>query len=118
LRHHFTILFAWSFAASLPDRHAADREIDTDPKIFSRGRSREDRMRAKRVMTNLRVPDIEEAKTFYADFLGLSTEELNLGWVAASPRPTAGPTSSSSRATPRRPRTLRAPDGNIVHHPN
>ena len=39
-------------------------------------------MRAKRVMTNLRVPDIEEAKSFYTGFLGLGTEEFNLGWVA------------------------------------
>jgi catechol 2,3-dioxygenase-like lactoylglutathione lyase family enzyme len=39
-------------------------------------------MRAKRVMTNLRVPDIEEARSFYAGYLGLSTEEFNLGWVA------------------------------------
>ncbi len=39
-------------------------------------------MRAHRIMTNLRVPDIERAKTFYTDFLGLSTEEFNMGWVA------------------------------------
>ncbi len=39
-------------------------------------------MRTNRIMTNLRVPDIEAAKGFYTDFLGLSTEEFNLGWVA------------------------------------
>ncbi len=39
-------------------------------------------MRALRVMANLHVPDIEGAKSFYADFLGLSTEEFNMGWVA------------------------------------
>jgi predicted enzyme related to lactoylglutathione lyase len=47
-------------------------------------------MRAKRVMTNLRVPDIEEAKSFYADFLGLSTEDFNLGWVARFTSPDGG----------------------------
>jgi len=39
-------------------------------------------MRARRVLTNLRVPDLDQAKTFYTDFLGLDTEEFNLGWVA------------------------------------
>jgi predicted enzyme related to lactoylglutathione lyase len=42
----------------------------------------EDRMRAKRIMANLRVADIEAAKSFYTDYLGLSTEEFNMGWVA------------------------------------
>lgn len=31
---------------------------------------------------NINVPDIEEARGFYADYLGLSVEEMNLGWVA------------------------------------
>jgi predicted enzyme related to lactoylglutathione lyase len=39
-------------------------------------------MRAIRITPNLRVPDIETAKGFYAGFLGLSSEEFNLGWVA------------------------------------
>jgi predicted enzyme related to lactoylglutathione lyase len=39
-------------------------------------------MRARRIVANLRVADIEAAKGFYADYLGLSTEEFNLGWVA------------------------------------
>ena len=47
-------------------------------------------MRATRVMTNLRVPDIEEAKAFYAGYLGLSTEEFNLGWVARLTSPDGG----------------------------
>ena len=33
-------------------------------------------------MANLRVSDIEAAKSFYADYLGLSTEAFNMGWVA------------------------------------
>ena len=39
-------------------------------------------MRALRIMANLRVPDVEAAKGFYTDYLGLSTEEFNMGWVA------------------------------------
>ena len=33
----------------------------------------------------VQVADLESAKSFYIDYLGLSTEEFNLGWVAASP---------------------------------
>jgi predicted enzyme related to lactoylglutathione lyase len=51
-------------------------------------------MHATRITTNLRVADIETAKNFYADYLGLSTEEFNLGWVAATPRPRPERTSS------------------------
>ena len=39
-------------------------------------------MQAKRIIANLRVADIETAKSFYTDFLGLKTEEFNMGWVA------------------------------------
>ena len=39
-------------------------------------------MRAKRVTANLRVADVDAAKSFYTDYLGLSTEEFNMGWVA------------------------------------
>jgi catechol 2,3-dioxygenase-like lactoylglutathione lyase family enzyme len=46
-------------------------------------------MRATRVLANLRVPDIETAKSFYTDYLGLSTEEFNLGWVARYTSPDA-----------------------------
>lgn len=47
-------------------------------------------MRARRITTNLRVADIEEAKGFYSGFLGLSTEEFNLGWVARYTSPDTG----------------------------
>ena len=47
-------------------------------------------MRAKRVTPNLRVADLETAKSFYADFLGLSTEEFNMGWVARYTAPDGG----------------------------
>lgn|SRR5690606_29067739 len=38
-------------------------------------------MRPNRVIANLSVPDIDEALTFYGDFLGLAAEDLGLGWV-------------------------------------
>ncbi len=47
-------------------------------------------MRATRIMANLRVPDLEASKSFYADYLGLSTEEFNLGWVARYTSPDSG----------------------------
>jgi len=39
-------------------------------------------MQARRIMANLRVADVDAAKSFYTDYLGLSTEEFNMGWVA------------------------------------
>ena len=47
-------------------------------------------MRAKRIMANLRVADIEAAKGFYTGYLGLSTEEFNMGWVARYTSPDTG----------------------------
>ncbi len=34
------------------------------------------------VTANLPVSDVEAARRFYGDYLGLSVEEMNLGWVA------------------------------------
>ncbi len=39
-------------------------------------------MHAKRIMANLQVADVETAKSFYTDYLGLGIEEFNMGWVA------------------------------------
>jgi catechol 2,3-dioxygenase-like lactoylglutathione lyase family enzyme len=39
-------------------------------------------MHVTRIIADLQVPDIDEAKAFYTDYLGLSAEEFNLGWVA------------------------------------
>ena len=39
-------------------------------------------MQPSRVTANLSVPDIDAARDFYANYLGLSVEEMNLGWVA------------------------------------
>jgi predicted enzyme related to lactoylglutathione lyase len=47
-------------------------------------------MRANRITANLRVADVEKAKGFYTDFLGLSTEEFNMGWVARYTSPETG----------------------------
>jgi catechol 2,3-dioxygenase-like lactoylglutathione lyase family enzyme len=47
-------------------------------------------MRAKRITANLRVADIDGAKAFYTGFLGLSTEEFNMGWVARYTSPDTG----------------------------
>jgi catechol 2,3-dioxygenase-like lactoylglutathione lyase family enzyme len=41
-------------------------------------------------MADLRVPDVDEAKGFYTGFLGLSTEEFNMGWVARYTSPETG----------------------------
>jgi catechol 2,3-dioxygenase-like lactoylglutathione lyase family enzyme len=51
----------------------------------------ENEMHSLRIMANLPVPDIDAAKGFYTEFLGLSSEEFNMGWVAryASPDTTA-----------------------------
>ena len=47
-------------------------------------------MRVTHIFANLRVPDIDAAKAFYSDFLGLTTEEFNLGWVARYTSPETG----------------------------
>jgi catechol 2,3-dioxygenase-like lactoylglutathione lyase family enzyme len=47
-------------------------------------------MRAIRVTTNLSVGDIAQARSFYTDYLGLRTEEFNLGWVARYTSPDTG----------------------------
>ena len=39
-------------------------------------------MRVTGIHANLPVADIAAAKDFYADYLGLSVEEFNMGWVA------------------------------------
>src|SRR3954454_8743827 len=42
-----------------------------------------------RILADMHVADIDAAKGFYEDFLGLQVEEFNLGWVArfAAPEP-------------------------------
>lgn len=38
-------------------------------------------MRTTRIITDLTVPDIEAAREFYTDFLGLKSQDLGLDWV-------------------------------------
>src|SRR3954454_22502363 len=47
-------------------------------------------MRANGIIANLRVADIDAAKTFYNGYLGLRTEEFNMGWVARYTSPETG----------------------------
>ena len=47
-------------------------------------------MKVHKVITNIAVDDIDSARGFYADFLGLSDEEFNLGWVARFSSPDHG----------------------------
>jgi catechol 2,3-dioxygenase-like lactoylglutathione lyase family enzyme len=47
-------------------------------------------VRANRIIANLPVADVETAKHFYTDYLGLSTEEFTLGWVARYTSPDTG----------------------------
>lgn len=47
-------------------------------------------MRVNHIMANLRVADVEAAKDFYTGFLGLGTEEFNMGWVARYTSPDTG----------------------------
>jgi hypothetical protein len=68
----------------------------------------EDRMRALSITTNLRVADVEATRSFYTDYLGLSTEEFNMGWVARY-------TSPDGRAKILRRFFVRAPDGNVIN---
>jgi predicted enzyme related to lactoylglutathione lyase len=39
-------------------------------------------VRVTGIKANLSVPDIGEARDFYVDYLGLSVEGFNMGWVA------------------------------------
>ena len=47
-------------------------------------------MRTNRVIADLPVADLESARGFYTDYLGLRTEEFNLGWVARYTSPETG----------------------------
>jgi catechol 2,3-dioxygenase-like lactoylglutathione lyase family enzyme len=47
-------------------------------------------MRVMDIIADLQVADIDAARGFYTDYLGLSVEELNLGWVARFTSPDTG----------------------------
>jgi catechol 2,3-dioxygenase-like lactoylglutathione lyase family enzyme len=43
---------------------------------------KEQSMRVTQIIADLQVSDLQVAKGFYTDYLGLTDEEFNLGWVA------------------------------------
>ena len=47
-------------------------------------------MRVTEIIADLHVTDLEAAKVFYTDYLGLTAEEFNLGWVARYTSPGSG----------------------------
>ena len=47
-------------------------------------------MQVNRVIPDIAVDDLDAAREFYAGFLGLSSEEFNLGWVARFTSPETG----------------------------
>jgi predicted enzyme related to lactoylglutathione lyase len=47
-------------------------------------------MRVTAINANLPVADIPAARDFYMDYLGLSVEDFNMGWVARFRSPTSG----------------------------
>ncbi|HUR78514.1 MAG TPA: VOC family protein [Acidimicrobiales bacterium] len=49
-------------------------------------------MRVTAVFADLTVDDIETAKGFYTDYLGLDDEAFNMGWVARYTSPETGAT--------------------------
>lgn len=49
-------------------------------------------MRVTQIIADLQVPDLKAAKGFYTDYLGLTVEEFNLGWVARYTSPETGST--------------------------
>jgi catechol 2,3-dioxygenase-like lactoylglutathione lyase family enzyme len=58
---------------------------------MSQGQRRlEKPVRVIRVTTDLTVPDIEEARAFYTDYLGLDAEDMGLDWVTRFVVPGSG----------------------------
>lgn len=47
-------------------------------------------MRVTQIIADLQVTNLEVAKGFYTDYLGLTVEEFNLGWVASYTCPETG----------------------------
>ena len=47
-------------------------------------------MRVTQIIADLQVTDLKAAKGFYTDYLGLTEEQFNLGWVARYASPDTG----------------------------
>jgi predicted enzyme related to lactoylglutathione lyase len=50
----------------------------------------EDCVQVISVIADIPVADVGSARSFYADYLGLSVEEFNMGWVARYTSPDTG----------------------------
>src|SRR5205085_4832113 len=74
---------------SRPDAPCGRPPVDESVPLQCRARL-DRRMRVNRIIADLQVADIEAAKGFYTDYLGLTTEEFNLGWVARYTSPDTG----------------------------
>lgn len=72
--------------ADVGNRVRTTRGLDRNPAGDEHGR-----MEVIRVLADLHVADISAARDFYTEFLGLSAEDFNLGWVArfSAPDPSA-----------------------------
>jgi catechol 2,3-dioxygenase-like lactoylglutathione lyase family enzyme len=57
---------------------------------IERHQQREKPMHVIRVTTDLTVPDIEEARAFYIDYLGLDGQDMGLDWVTRFVVPRSG----------------------------
>ncbi|MGH9061418.1 MAG: VOC family protein, partial [Acidimicrobiales bacterium] len=62
----------------------------TCPSVNSHHRRLETPVQVIRVTTDLTVPDIDEAKAFYTDYLGLEAQEMGLDWVTRFVVPGSG----------------------------
>jgi len=47
-------------------------------------------MRVTEIIADLHVTDLDAARGFYTEYLGLTAEEFNLGWVARYTSPQSG----------------------------
>ena len=47
-------------------------------------------MRVTTIYSNLRVPDIAAARSFYSEYLGLADESIGMGWVTRFSSPETG----------------------------
>lgn len=47
-------------------------------------------MRVTEIIADLHVTDLDAARDFYTEYLGLTAEEFNLGWVARFTSPQSG----------------------------
>jgi hypothetical protein len=66
-----TCALSWTDSAERQKNGCPDCDQVKEPQL----------MQVTRITANLSVPDIGEARDFYVDYLGLSVEGFNMGWV-------------------------------------